>query len=293
MKTKNRKRQRLKKRLFRSYLTTTVSIALVLLLAGIMALLALNAGKLSDYVRENIGLTLFLNEQATDNDVARLQKMLDTHAAVKSCVYVDKETAAQQLQEELGEDFQGFLGFNPLLASMDVKLNAAYTHPDSLALLELGFMRMPQVKEVYYQRDVMKLINDNVQKIGMVLVVLALLLLFIFSALINNAIRISIFSQRFIINTMQLVGATRGFIRRPFVAKSMWYGFLGALLANGLIAALVFTYRNEFGDIFDLFGPEKLALTFGLVFLLGAFLSWVSTFMAVNKFLRLKFDELF
>lgn len=290
---KKRKPQKLKRKVFRSYLSSTVSISLVLFLMGCLSLLVLNAEKLSDYVRENIGFTLVLHEDVKEIEIIRLQKILDATDYVKSSRFVDKETAAQQLQEDLGEDFQGFLGFNPLLSSIDVKLFAEYTQPDSIAILEKDFLEYPQVKEVYYQRDLVNLINENVSKISLFLIFFTILLLFIFTSLINNSIRISVYSQRFIINAMQLVGASRSFVRKPFVYKSIIYGIVGAMIANALLAAVFITYNDEFADIFKVSGYETLGFVFVVVISMGIIISWLSTLFAVNKFLRLRFDELF
>jgi cell division transport system permease protein len=196
-------------------------------------------------------------------------------------------------RKKLGEDFTGFLGFNPLLASIDVKLYAAYTNPDSLAVLEKNFLQYPQVKEVTYQRDLVNIINENVRKIGFFLVVFSGLLLLIFSALINNTIRMSIYSQRFVINTMQLVGATRSFIRRPFVMRSILYGLAGALVANILLFALILSYSSELNGVIDLANLNIFMSVFIFDVALGIIISWGSTVLAVNKFLRMKFDELF
>ncbi|HAZ03416.1 MAG: cell division protein FtsX [Bacteroidetes bacterium GWF2_42_66] len=290
---KKQKPLKLKRRVFRSYLSATVSISLVLFLFGLFGLLVLNADKLSDYVRENIGFTLVLHDDVKEIDVIRLQKILDASEPVKSTRFIDKETAAKQLQEDLGEDFQGFLGFNPLLSSIDVKLYAEYTRPDSIAVLEKEFLKYPQVKEVYYQRDLVNLINENVSKIGLFLIVFSVLLLFIFTSLINNTIRISVYSQRFIINTMQLVGATRGFIRKPFILRSITFGIIGALVSDALLALIFMTYKNEFAGIFKISGYETLGIVFLFVLAMGILISWLSTWFAVNKFLRLRFDELF
>ena len=285
--------QKLKRRVFRSYVSATVSISLVLFLVGLFGLLVLNADKLANYIRENIGFTLVLHDDVKEIEIIRLQKILDATDYVKSSRFIDKETAAQQLQKDLGEDFQGFLGFNPLLSSIDVKLFAEYTHPDSIAILEKDFLEYPQVKEVYYQRDLVNLINENVSKIGLFLIVFSVLLLFVFTSLINNTIRISIYSQRFIINAMLLVGASRNFVRKPFVLKSIIYGIVGALISNALIAAVFLTYKDEFADIFKVSGYETIGFVFLIVLSMGIIISWLSTLFAVNKFLRLRFDELF
>jgi cell division transport system permease protein len=285
--------QKLKKRISRSYLTSTISISMVLFLIGILGLVLLNAERLAKYVRENIGFTLVLNEAVQESEIDGLMKTLSATDFVKSVEYIDKETAAERLKVELGEDFMGFLGYNPLLSSVDVKLLADYATPEKLVVLEKKFMEYPQVKEVLFQRDMVNIINENVKKIGIILVFFSGLLLFIFSALINNTIRISIYSQRFIINTMLLVGATNRFIRNPFVKRSVTYGIAGALAANVLLFILMFTYSQELKGIVDTEDYKIFAVVFVADLLIGVLISWSSTYFAVNKFLRLKFDELF
>ncbi|VAW19984.1 Cell division protein FtsX [hydrothermal vent metagenome] len=287
------KPRKLKKRIVTSYLTSTISITLVLFLLGILTLVLINAGRLSNYVKEKIGFTLVLHDNIKEVEIIRLQKILNTTEFVKSTRYVDKEAAARELQEELGEDFTGFLGFNPLFSSIDIKLYARYTHPDSLVILEKNLMEYPQVKEVYYQRNLVTVINENVRKISLFLLVFSGMLALIFIALINNTIRISIYSQRFVINTMQLVGATRMFIRRPFVNRSLFYGALGAIIAFVLIGSMVFSYKQELKGIISPEDVRMMGAVFIVILGLGLIISWVSTFLAVNKFLKMKFDELF
>jgi cell division transport system permease protein len=287
------KPQKLNNRIFKSYLTSTISISMILFLIGLLGVVLLNAERLAKYVRENIGVTLVLNDDVQEKDVADLEKALSISGFVKSVEYVNKETAAERLKKDLGEDFTGFLGYNPLLASMDVKLNAAYTNPESLKLLEAKFLEFPQIKEISFQKDLVSTINENVKKIGLILVFFSGLLLFIFSALINNTIRISIYSQRFIINTMLLVGATDRFIRTPFIRRSIWYGIIGALAANALLFVLILSYASELTGIINLDDFRILGIVFLADLLLGVLISWGSTYLAVNKFIRLKFDELY
>ena len=287
------KPKKLKGRIATSYFTSTISITMILFLLGFLALVLINAGRLSNYVKEKIGFTLVLHDNVKEVEIARLQKILNATDFVKSTRYVDKETAAQELQEELGEDFMGFLGFNPLFSSIDVKLYATYTHPDSLTIIENKLLEYPQIKELYYQRNLVSVINDNVQKISLFLLVFSGLMAFIFIALINNTIRISIYSHRFLINTMQLVGATRGFIRKPFVQKSMYFGFLGSVIAFALLAGLLFLYKNELLGVLNVFDVKMMGMVFLFVVFLGQVISWASTRLAVNKFLKMKFDELF
>jgi cell division transport system permease protein len=284
---------RYRRKIFSSYLTTTVSVTLVLFLIGVMALILINAERLSDYVREKIGFTLVLQESVNEVDIIKLQKLLNSTKYVKSTRYVDKETAAKELQQELGENFSDFLGFNPLSSSIDVKLYANYTHSDSLSILEKKFLEFPEIKEVYCQKNLATLINENVSKISLFLFLFSGLLTLIFFALINNTIRIMIYSQRFIINTMQLVGATRKFIRNPFILKSIMMGIYGALIAFIAIIIIVYSYQSELNGLLNLDNISTFAIVFGIIFITGILISWGSTFIAVNRFLKLKFDELF
>ncbi|WP_321289654.1 permease-like cell division protein FtsX [uncultured Sunxiuqinia sp.] len=290
---KKRRPTKLKRRLIRSYLTSTISITLVLFLLGMLSLLILNAGRLSDYVREHVGFTLVLNDNVGEAEILRLQKILSASDYVKSSNYVNKEDAAKQLTKELGEDFVGFLGFNPLFASVDVKLHADYMQEDSLAVLENDFLSYPQVKEVYYQRDLVRIINQNVKRTGLFLLIFSVLLLVIFSTLINNTIRIAVYSQRFIIHTMKLVGATRSFIRRPFILKNIVFGVVGALIANMGIMAIIYSYRQDFEGIIDAQQYSTIGLVFIIVLGFGILISWLSTYFSVNKYLRARYDELF
>ena len=287
------KTQRLRRSLFSSHFSTTLSISLILFLFGLLGLLLINARRLSDYVMENIGVTLILKDDAREVDVIKLQKNLEATAYIKSTRFVDKGKAASELKEELGEDFVDFLGYNPLLSSIDVKVYASYANPDSLASLEKKFLRFPEVQEVYYQRDLVKQLHSNINKISIILLSISLLMFVIFAALINNTIRLTIYSKRFIINTMQLVGATRSFIRRPFIAKGVLYGIWGAIIACFMFLFIFISYQTELKAFFDFQDTSTLALLVGGIFGLGILISGLATFFAVNKFLRLKFDQLF
>ena len=288
-----RKPKPLKGRLLNAYFVSTLSITLVLFLTGLLTMIVFNVRYLNDYIRENIGLTLVLNDDVREVDLLQLQKMLTSQPEVKSAVYVNSETAEKTMKEELGEDFVSFLGYNPLNATIDVNLYAPYTVNDSLAVIENKFLEFPNVKEVYYQRNLVTLINENSQKIGLVIIALTLAMLFIFIALINNTIRLSIYSKRFIINTMQLVGATRGFIRRPFVSRSVLYGLIGAVLANGILVFLIFSYYRQFSEVINYNPNDLIMIVCAIVLLTGIIISWISTTFSVNKFLKMRYDELF
>jgi cell division transport system permease protein len=290
---KNNKPGKLKNRIFTSYITSTVSITLVLFLLGLLFLIILNAGSLADYVREKIGFTVVLRDDLPETEISRMERDLQLKSWVKSVRYVDKETASMELTKDLGVNFNGFLGFNPLSSSFEIKLHAPYTQKDSLSELEKRFMAFPQVKEVFYQQSLVSVINDNVKKITVFILIFSGLLFFVFSVLINNTIRISVYAQRFIINNMLLVGATRGFVRRPFIKKSIGLGIWGALFSCLLLAGLMLAIKRELNGVI----AENDILMLGTVFLVvltaGIFISWVSTYISVNRFLNMKFDELF
>ena len=290
---KNKGPKPIKRKLVNAYFVSTLSITLLLFLIGLLSLMVINAKFLNNYIRENIGITLVLNEQVREVDLIQLQKLLAVQPEVKSAEYVDAQTAAQQLQAELGDDFVGFLGYNPLHASIDVKLFAAYTHNDSLSVLEQKFMDFPNVEEVYYQRNLVNLINENANKINLVILGLGVIMLLIFIALINNTIRLSIYSNGFIINSLQLVGATRSFIRKPFIIRSVLHGTIGALLANILLTITASGYSRFFTEAMYMQSRYVVLIVFGLVFLAGVLISFFSTYFAVNKFLKLRYDELF
>lgn len=284
---------KLKTRIFTSYLTSTVSITLVLFLLGALFFIVLNAGKLTDYVREKIGFTAVLQDDLPDSERALLEKELQNKPWIKSLRYVDKEMAAKELTKDLGVDFNGFLGFNPLSSSFEIKLYAHYTGKDSLAALEKKFQAFPQVKEVFYQQNLVSVINENVSRIMVFLLLFSGLLFFVFSVLINNTIRISVYAQRFIINNMLLVGATRGFVRRPFVRNGIILGIWGAVLSCLLLAGLMITFKKELSGVITENDFLLLGVVFLMVMVAGIVLSWLSTYFSVNRFLKMKFDELF
>ena len=289
----NPKPKKIKKRIFSSWFTSMVSISLVLTMLGTLGLILINAGRLAEYVREKIGFTVVLQDNMNEVDVIRFQKMLNATDYVKSTRYIDKEAAAKELTQQLGEDFTGFLGYNPLFASIDVKLYAQYTHADSLLIIEKMFSEYPEVKEVYYQKNLVSVINQNVSKISLLLLILSALLAFIFVALINNTIRISIYSQRFSINTMQMVGASNSFIRKPFLQQSLYWGVYGALVASVVVMGTFYTYKKELTGVISPDDISTAVFVFALVVVLGMLISYLSTMLAVNKYLKLKFDELF
>lgn len=282
-----------RRKLRSSYATTIISISLVLFLLGIIGFLFLNAQRLSHHVKENLGFTILIKDNAREAEVRRLQKILSAAPYVRMVEFVDKEQAAQTLKDELGEDFVEFLGYNPLLSSIEVKLAAAWANPDSMARIEAEVMNYPQVKEVYYQKNLLHAVNENIRKITMVLALFSGLLLFISVALINNTIRLSVYARRFLIRTMQLVGATRGFIRKPFLLKSVLHGLAGATLAIILLSLLIYSLGKELEGVIGFSDVMLVGVLFLLVTIIGILITLVSTFFAVNKYLRLKTDQLY
>jgi len=282
-----------KRRLRTSYFSSIISISLVLFMLGLMGLLVLNAKQLSNYVKENIGLSVILKDNVKEVEIRRLQKTLDASSFVKSTKFIDKETAAKDLQKDLGEDFVSFLGYNPLLATIDVKLYADYANPESIAKIEKNLAKHDEIHEIYYQKSLVHLVNENVKKISLILLAFSGLLFLISATLINNTIRLSIYSHRMLIKTMQLVGATRGFIRKPFMGRSFWHGVLGAIIANLLLVGVIYISQRELSGIITFDNVEILGLLFILIILIGIIITWISTFLAVNKFLRIDTRHLY
>lgn len=281
------------RRLKTSYVTTVASISLVLFVLGILGLTVLFAQRLSDHVKENIGFTVFIQDNASHSDITALQERLEAMDAVRGTEYISREKAAEDLMADLGEDFVEFLGYNPLSASIVVSLHAPYANPDSLEVFGQRVLNSRIVAEVDYQRDLVHLVNENVRKIGAGLAVFSALLLMIAFALINNTIRLSVFSKRFLIKSMQLIGATQGFIRKPFVIKGVMQGLVSSLVAIACLVAGLFALQRRMPGL-DLFAdPGMLALLFAIVVFLGMVISYISTFFAVRKYLKIKTDSLY
>lgn len=275
-------------------ISIVVSISLVLFILGIIGLLVLNTYKLSNYVKENIGVSIFLKDSINIADVNNFKKILDASTYVKSATLVSKETAAKDLQKELGgEEFISFLGFNPLNDLIDLRLNASYANNDSIAKIEKTLVTQPVVKEVYYQKNLIGLVSTNTRKISVVLLGFTILLLIICVALINNTIRLSIYSKRFLIKTMQLVGATHQFIRKPFLLKSLVNGILGATFATLLLLGFVYYIYNQLEDIFAVEDIDTLLILIPVLFVMGIIISSISTLLSVKKYLKINVDKLY
>lgn len=282
-----------KTKLRSSYLTLVVSVSLVLFLLGILGLVLINARELSNYFRESLSFSVILDDDAKEADIRMLQKDLDAKAYVKSTEYVSKDEAATKMKEELGEDFISFLGDNPLPPLIDVYLVSNYTNPDSVAKIEKYIQLYPFVKEVYYQESLLILVNENSKKISLFLLVISTFLFLIALSIINNTIRLSIYSRRFLIRTMQLVGATRSFIRKPFLVQSAFHGFLAALIALTLLLGLLYLIEREFFFMFTFESTKLLLLLGAAIIIMGVFINIISTYFSVNRYLSISEDKLY
>jgi cell division transport system permease protein len=276
-----------------SYISTVVGISLVLYMLGALGLILVNAQKLSDYVKENIQLQVFLEDDVRESEVFKLKKSIDAENYVKTTQFITKEHAAKELKAEIGEDFLTFLGFNPLSSSIEVYLNANYASNDSIAWIEKDLLANRFVKEVVYSPDLIEIVNNNIDKITLVLLAFSFLLLFVSIALINNTIRLAIFSKRFLIKTMKLVGATHAFIKRPFIRSGVAQGLLSAFIAMVLILVSVRLVQNEIPEFMTLQDTASFAKVFAGVVLLGIVICWISTNLAVRKYIRLKSEEVY
>jgi cell division transport system permease protein len=282
-----------KRRLKTSSITVVVSLALVLFMLGLLGLVVLNASKLSNHIKENIGFQVILKDTATSAQIDALQQEISASVFAKSVNHITKEQAAEKLKADLGEDFVSFLGYNPLLSSLDVKLNADYANPDTLVGIEKNLLQKSYVKEVVYHKDMIKQVNENAKVVSLYILIFSGLLLVVAIALISNTIRLSIYSQRFLIRTMYLVGATRVFISKPFIFKGIRQGVIAGILAGALLAGFLVVSTSYIPDLLQLQDENMLALLFGGIVLLGIFISSVSALFSVMRYLRLKTSDLY
>ncbi len=276
-----------------STITTVVSLSLVLFMLGLLALLLLYTGRISNYVKESIGFQVILNDSVKEVDIAKLKKTLDASEYVKSTEEISKEKAAEILRADLGEDFISFLGYNPLHASIDVRLKADFATNEFMSSIEKDMLSRKEVKEVFYQKSMVSAVNENMRKISGVILLFTALLMLIAIALLNNTIRLIIYSKRFIIRTMQLVGATQGFIRKPFIINGIKHGLYGAVIAILLLMGALKFLQDQMSDLISFEDVEVIASLFVMVVLLGIFISWISTSMAVRKYLKMRSDEMY
>ncbi|MFK8269236.1 cell division protein FtsX [Capnocytophaga cynodegmi] len=282
-----------RRRLITSYFSVIISITLVLFLLGTLGFLILSSKRLANYFKEQVSMTIFLKDDAKEADIEQLQKTLSITEYVKSLKFIPKEIAAETFSEEIGEDFVTFIGDNPLQNSIDLSLKAEFAEPEKMKELEKELSQNSFVSEVVYDKSLITLIHENVNRIGIILLIFSSLFTFIAILLINSSIRLSIYSKRFIIKTMQLVGATRGFIRRPFVLTNIRLGILSAILAILLLYGCL-TYIGSISAEFEIFSSTNdMIIVFSIIFIIGILISWISTFFAAQRFLNLNTNDLY
>lgn len=268
-------------------------MSLVLFVLGILGFLLLNANRLSNHVKQNIGFSVMIKEGVKDVDIMQLQKLIDSKAYSLETDWVSKEDAATELQEQLGEDFISFLGYNPLLESIDIKLKATYANPDSLLVLQEELTKNDLIHEVFYQKDLVEKISENMRKMSIFLLSFCFLLFIISFTLINNTIRLSVYSKRFLIRTMKLVGATNKFIKGPFLSDSIYNGVYSSLVTICMLLAVFQLLQNDMPDFLNIQDLKSMGIIFASIFVAGILFTWLSTFFALRKYLRIKESEIY
>ena len=276
-----------------AYFVPTISISLVLIVVGMLVFILLNARAISDHVKRNIGFAVIVKDNTNEAEIKRVQKILDTQPYVYASKYITKEQAAKSFKKEMGEDFERILGANPLLPSIEIKLNPAYANNDSLAMIEKGLARFDIIHEVYYQKSMIESINENIRRITIIFLIVGAVLVLISFTLIRNMIHLAVYSQRLLIKTMQLVGATPFFICKPFVYGSMWRGIFGALIANLVLLGAIFFVQENVGNVINIMRQDVILLMVGFVILSGVVLSFFSAWFSVRRYLRRDLNDLY
>ncbi|MFO7719957.1 MAG: permease-like cell division protein FtsX [Gillisia sp.] len=282
-----------KRRLISSYFSVVISIGLVLFLLGLLGLLVLNTKKVADHFKEQIAMTVYLKDTAKEVEIEQLKKSLALAEYTKSTTYVSKEEAAEAHSKEIGEEFMDFLGYNPLQNSIDLYMKADYVSPEQIDEIAADINSKNFVDEVVYDKPLIALLNDNVKKISFWVLVISGVFTFIAVLLINSSIRLAVYSKRFIIKTMQMVGATKTFIRRPFIWQSVKLGIIGAVLALIGMGVVLYYLNSSFPELELLADAKLLVALFSGILLMGIFITWASTFFATSRFLNLRTDELY
>ena len=290
---RNKKNKSLNKKIVSSSVSVIISLSLVLFVVGLLSLILINAQKLSNYVKENIGFSIMIKEDVKEIELIEFNKILDAEDFTKSTRFISKEQATKELEQDLGEDFVNFLGFNPIMASIDVKLNSSYANNDSLQNISSRLEKSDVVYEVFYQKNLIKKLNSNVGKISFFLICISLILFFIAFALINNTIRLSVYSKRFIIRTMRLVGAENSFIQKPFLITGVYQGLYSAIFAIFMLIGSIQLIQTETASILNINDLQIIGLVFIVLFCSGIIISGTSTFFAVRKFIYLNEGELY
>ena len=276
-----------------AYLSSVISISLVLLLVGIASLLMVNAKGVSDYFKENMQVSVMMKQTVSDEEALKFKEALDGERYIKNTVFISKEQGQRELAQQLGEDFLDVFETSPIPVSIDVTLEAGYVSADSLEVVRAEISKSSLVDEVIYQKSLVDALNAKLSRISLILGVFIALLLFISFVLINNTVRLSVFARRFTIHTMKLVGATRSFIRGPFLVQSAFQGLFASFIAIIVLLGLMFVMRSEFEQLFEIFRMDLLLIVLGIVVAAGLTICLISTFFVVNKLISLKKDELY
>ena len=260
------------------FITSSISTTLVLLLLGLVVFFVLAANNLSVYVRENINFSVLISDDMKETDILKLQKRLNNEPFVKETEYISKKQALKEQTEAMGTDPQEFLGYNPFTASIEIKLHSDYANSDSIAKIEKLIKRNTNIQDVLYQKDLIDAVNENIRNISLVLLALAVMLTFISFALINNTIRLAIYSKRFLIHTMKLVGASWGFIRRPFLKRNIWSGVLAAFIADTILMGAAYWLVSYEPELIRVITPEVMLLVSGAVLVFGVVITFLCAY---------------
>ena len=283
----------MRRRLANAYLSSVISISLVMLLVGMASILLVNAKSVSDYFKENMQVSVMMKQNVSEESAMKFKTTLDKERYIRSSVYVSKEQGMNEMAQMLGDDFLDVFEVSPIPASIDITLNADYVSADSLEMVKQDISKSSLVDEVIYQRSLVDALNANLRKISMILGVFIALLLFISFVLINNTVRLNVFARRFTIHTMKLVGATKSFIRAPFLVQAVFQGIFSALVAIVVLVGVMFFVKSEFQQLFEIFRVELLLLVMAIVLTSGIVICTASTYFVVGKLVSLKKDELY
>lgn len=275
------------------FITSTISTMLVLLLLGLVVFFVLAANNLSVYVRENLAFEIVISDDLQEPDILLLQKQLDKQPFVKESIYISKEQALREQAEYMGTDPQEFLGYNPFKASIEIKLNYDYANSDSIAKIERKIKENTNVQDILYQKNLIDAVNENISIISIVLIALAMILTLISFVLINNTIRLTIYSKRFLIHTMKLVGAGWGFIRRPFLGRNIWSGVVAAILANLILVGTSYWLITVEPELIRVITPNIMLIVMAAVLVFGIFITFICSYISINKYLRMKANTLY
>ena len=275
------------------FITSSISTTLVLLLLGLVVFFVLAAHNLSIYVRENINFSVLISDDMKEADILKLQKRLDKEPFVKQTEYISKKQALKEQTEAMGTDPEEFLGYNPFTASIEIKLHSDYANSDSISKIEKLIKKNTNIQEVLYQRELIDLVNENIRNISLVLLTLAVVLTLISFALINNTIRLAIYSKRFLIHTMKLVGASWGFIRRPFLRRNIWSGVLAGIMADAILMGAAYWLVSYEPELIRVITPEVMLLVSGSVLVFGIIITFLCAYLSINKYLRMKASTLY